>query len=81
MIGYILCESGMIYKGIRYKENGVYFRVDGFIVFLNLESLITNMWDKMDQDSQIIMVEGIPCNHKVTNKTPSELHTMLKHSV
>lgn len=70
MIGYILCESGMIYKGIRYKENGVYFRVDGFIVFLNLESLITNMWDKMDQDSQIIMVEGIPCNHKVTNKIP-----------
>ena len=60
----------MIYKGIRYKENGVYFRVDGFIVFLNLESLITNMWDKMDQDSQIIIVEGIPCNHKVTNKTP-----------
>lgn len=70
MIGYILCENGMIYKGIRYKENGVYFRVDGFIVFLNLESLITNMWDKMDQDSQIIMVEGIPCNHKVTNKIP-----------
>ena len=28
------------------------------------------MWDKMDQDSQIIMVEGIPCNHKVTNKIP-----------
>ena len=24
----------------------------------------------MDQDSQIIMVEGIPCNHKVTNKIP-----------
>ena len=70
MIGYILCENGMIYKGIKYKENGVYFRVDGFIVFLNLESLITNMWDKMDQDSQIIMVEGIPCNHKVTNKIP-----------
>ena len=40
MIGYILCEKGMIYKGIKYKENGVYFRVDGFIVFLNLESLI-----------------------------------------
>ena len=70
MIGYILCEKGMIYKGIKYKENGVYFRVDGFIVFLNLESLITNMWDKMDQDSQIIMVEWIPCNHKVTNKIP-----------
>lgn len=34
MIGYILCENGMIYKGIKYKENGVYFRVDGFIVFL-----------------------------------------------
>lgn len=70
MLGYILCEKGMIYKGIKYKENGVYFRVDGFIVFLNLESLITNMWDKMDQDSQIVMVEGIPCNHKVTNKIP-----------
>lgn len=28
------------------------------------------MWDKMDQDSQIVMVEGIPCNHKSTNKTP-----------
>ena len=47
MLGYILCEKGMIYKGIKYKENGVYTRVDGFIVFLNLESLITNMWDKM----------------------------------
>lgn len=70
MLGYILCEKGMIYKGIKYKENGVYFRVDGFIVFLNLESLITNMWDKMDQDSQIVMVEGIPCNHKVINKIP-----------
>ena len=70
MLGYILCKKGMIYKGIKYKENGVYFRVDGFIVFLNLESLITNMWDKMDQDSQIVMVEGIPCNHKVTNKIP-----------
>lgn len=70
MLGYILCEKGMIYKGIKYKENGVYTRVDGFIVFLNLESLITNMWDKMDQDSQIVMVEGIPCNHKVTNKIP-----------
>lgn len=70
MLGYILCEKGMIYKGIKYKENGVYFRVDGFIVFLSLESLITNMWDKMDQDSQIVMVEGIPCNHKVTNKIP-----------
>ena len=70
MLGYILCEKGMIYKGIKYKENGVYFRVDGFIVFLNLESLITNMWDKIDQDSQIVMVEGIPCNHKVTNKIP-----------
>ena len=34
MLGYILCEKGMIYKGIKYKENGVYFRVDGFIVFL-----------------------------------------------
>lgn len=70
MLGYILCKKGMIYKGIKYKENGVYFRVDGFIVFLNLESLITNMWDKMDQDSQIVMVEGIPCNHKATNKNP-----------
>lgn len=70
MIGYILCESGMIYKGIRHKENEVYFRVDGFIVFLNLKSLITNMWDKMDQNSQIVMVEGIHCNHKVTNKIP-----------
>lgn len=28
------------------------------------------MWDKMDQDSQIVMVEGIPCNHKATNKNP-----------
>ena len=59
MIGYMLCENGMIYKGIKYKENGVYTRVDGFIVFLNLESLITNMWDKMDQDSQIVMVKGV----------------------
>ena len=70
MLGYILCEERMIYKWIKYKENGVYFRVDGFIVFLSLESLITNMWDKMDQDSQIVMVEGIPCNHKATNKNP-----------
>lgn len=70
MLGYILCEKGMVYKGIKYKENGVYFRVDGFIVFLNLESLITNMWNEMNQDSQIVMVEGIPCNHKVTNKIP-----------
>lgn len=70
MLGYILCEKGMIYKGIKYKENGVYFRVDGFIVFLNLESLITNMWNEMNQDSQIVMVEGIPCNHKATNKIP-----------
>lgn len=70
MLGYILCEKGMIYKGIKYKENGVYFRVDGFIVFLNLESLITNMWNEMNQDSQIVMVEGIPCNHKTTNKIP-----------
>ena len=36
MLGYILCEKGMIYKGIKYKENGVYTRVDGFIVFLKI---------------------------------------------
>ena len=83
MLGYILCEKGMIYKGIKYKENGVYTRVDGFIVFLNLESLITNMWDKMDQDSQIVMVEGIPCNHKATkgNSKKGKKYNKMLHSL
>ena len=70
MLGYILCEEGMVYKGIKYKENEVYSRVSGFIVFLNLESLITNMWNKMNPDSQIVMVEGFFCNDKNANKIP-----------
>ena len=76
MLGYILCEKGMIYKGIKYKENGVYTRVDGFVVFLNLESLITNMWDKMNPDSQIVIVEGIFFNNKITNKIPIKVHAL-----
>ena len=28
------------------------------------------MWDKMDQDSQIVMVEGVFFNNKITNKVP-----------
>ena len=76
MIGYILCEEGMVYKGIKYKKNEVYSRVSGFIVFLNLESLITNMWDKMNPNSQIIMVEGIFCNNKITNKVPIKVNAL-----
>ena len=76
MIGYILCEEGMVYKGIKYKKNEVYSRVNGFIVFLNLESLITNMWNKMNPNSQIIMVEGIFYNNEITNKIPIKVHAL-----
>ena len=76
MLGYILCEEGMVYKGIKYKKNEVYSRVSGFIVFLNLESLITNMWDKMNPDSQIIIVEGIFYNNEITNKIPIKVHAL-----
>lgn len=76
MLGYILCEEGMIYKGIKYKRNEVYSRINGFVVFLNLESLITNMWDKMNPNSQIIMVEGIFCNNKITNKVPIKVNAL-----
>lgn len=76
MLGYILCEEGMIYKGIKYKKNEVYSRINGFVVFLNLDSLITNMWDKMNPNSQIIMVEGIFCNNKITNKVPIKVNAL-----
>lgn len=76
MLGYILCEEGMIYKGIKYKRNEVYSRINGFVVFLNLESLITNMWDKMNPNSQIVMVEGIFYNNEITNKIPIKVHAL-----
>lgn len=34
------------------------------------------MWDKMNPNSQIIMVEGIFCNNKITNKVPIKVNAL-----